>query len=147
MAVRDVLTIFQINEIFIWTPSKNCKIHYLSKDFSLKYFWFNDIIHLCRCDSYRLFTVLEYTRHVLKKNIWRHKNTCNLVLDVTVNLCNKSLKKLARLKYFSIIKIVSFFDIYLASGSLNIAAHQSSLIFPFVQPPMIMYIVGFMRLA
>lgn len=57
-----------------------------------------------RCDFYRLFTVLEYTRHVLKKNIWRHKNTSNIVFKV-----------------FSIIKIVWFFDIYLASDSLNIA--------------------------
>lgn len=45
------------------------------------------------------------------------------MLDVTVNLCNKSLKKLTRLKHFLIIKIVSFFYIYLSSDSLNIAAN------------------------
>lgn len=53
-----------------------------------------------RCDFIRLFTVL----------------------DVTVNLYNKSLRKLAQLKYFSILKIVTFFDIYLASDGLDIDA-------------------------
>lgn len=33
MMVRIVLAIFQINEIIIWIPCKNCKEHYLSKDF------------------------------------------------------------------------------------------------------------------
>lgn len=90
-------------EILIWTPSRNCKIDYLTKEFSWTNFWLHVINHLCRCDWYISFIMLEYALHVFKKNIWRHKKSSNIVLDITVNLCNKNVKKFARLNGFFVV--------------------------------------------
>lgn len=75
-----------------------------------------------RCDLYRSYDVLE--RHVLKNNIWRHKNASHILLDIAVNWCNKDLNKSHGESVYSIIKTVSFSDINLSSNSLNIAAYH-----------------------
>lgn len=64
--------------------------------------------------------------HVIKKYILCHKKTSNEVFEIAFYLCNKNQTNLAVKKYFSIIKTVSFSNIFLASGNLKIASLKNN---------------------
>lgn len=64
MLCWTVITIYLINEISIWTPSRNFKVYDVTKDFPFKYLRFNVVNHLPRCDLISSFAMLEYGHHV-----------------------------------------------------------------------------------
>lgn len=114
---------FWINKIYISTPSKNSKIYDIS--IFVKMTWFT-----CTDALYNNHFVCKDTHHVIKMYIWRHKNASHIVLDIAVNFGNEDLKiqHFAWLEYFfSVILILPFFYMILASDILNIAAYDMKL--------------------
>lgn len=78
-------------------------------EFLWKAWWFVTLPlnYMHQWDLYRSFALLGYTRHVIKKYKWRHKNASNTVLSIVVNYVSNVLRYYLGQIFFSLNCTVS----------------------------------------
>lgn len=124
MIGRKVSALSFINEISIWSLSKNSKVYGKTKDLSSKYFWFDVIIHLRRCDIIREYAIWGNRRQVTTKYIWRHKNASSVMFDL-LSIYENLKKNTPGQTISSFIKRILFYSLFLLRDPLTLMRSQT----------------------
>lgn len=108
--------IFNKRNIFLM-PTQDQSFWYNKGFFFKKYFWFNVINDLRRCDLVRRYAMLGNTRHGTTKFIWCHKNTQSILFDTVEIIWYKDFKKYSRSNLFFVDLKNIVFQRYFSSGT------------------------------